>query len=152
MWIENAPKYGESSTEEITQFIDKFVSCSLDVDEDLAQFGQFQTHKHLKFCRKKGKPICRFGFLLHPMSYTVILEPLEGDFTHSKKVYEEIQKKITNEKEGLDLSYEEFLNSLNISEEEYIKAIRSSLNAPEMFLKREPREIRVNPYIKSLDA
>ena len=152
MWIETAPKYGESSVEEITQFIDKFVSCSLDVDEDLAQFDQFQTHKHSKSCRKNGKPICRFGFPLPSMSHTVILEPLEGDVWHSKKVYEEIQnqKKIANEKEGLDLSYEDFLNSFNISKEEYIKAIRSSLDAPKMFLKREPREIRVNPYIKSL--
>ena len=64
------------------------------------------------------------------MSHTVnkggmVMEPLEEDVSHSKKVYEESQKKIANEKESLDLSYEDFLNSLNISEEDYIKAIRS---------------------------
>ena len=39
---------------------------------------------------------------------------------------------------------------MHISEEEYIKAIKNSLDAPKIFLKRDPGEIRVNPYIKSL--
>ena len=38
-----------------------------------------QVHKHSKTCRKKGHPICRFGFPLPPFQKTIILEPLEID-------------------------------------------------------------------------
>ena len=56
-------------------------------------------------------------------------------------------------KEGLQISFDDFLNTvLEISEEDYIKSIRASLQSSRVFLKREPSEIRVNPYMKQLLA
>ena len=49
------------------------------------------------------------------------------------------------------MSYETFLvDTVKLSEEEYIKCIRSSLQGPKVFLKRRPSEIRVNLYNKNL--
>jgi hypothetical protein len=54
---------------------------------------------------------------------------------------------MNDEKEGFDMSYDEFLvNVVELEEEEYIKCIRSSLKAPKLFLKRSPKDIRVNYY------
>jgi hypothetical protein len=52
-----------------------------------------QMHKHSKTCRKKGHPICRFGFPLPPLPRVMILEPLETETDKYKTIYREIQKK-----------------------------------------------------------
>jgi hypothetical protein len=47
------------------------------------------------------------------------------------------------------MTFDQFLNDvIEMTEEEYIKAIRSNLNGPKVFLKRQPCEVRVNPYMK----
>jgi hypothetical protein len=37
---------------------------------------------------------------------------------------------------------------IEITEEDYIKVILSTLNGPKVFLERKPSEICVNPYMK----
>ena len=49
-------------------------------------------------------------------------------------------------KEGEDMTFDQLLINLNSTEQKYIIAIRSSLNSPTIFLKREPNERRVNNY------
>lgn len=44
------------------------------------------------------------------------------------------------------MTFPEFLKALNMNEDLYIRAIRSSLNTPKVFLKRNVSEIRVNAY------
>ena len=44
------------------------------------------------------------------------------------------------------MPFSEFLSSLNISEEEYILALRLTLKTPKIYLKRIVSEIRVNSY------
>ena len=62
-WIENAPVYNKDLNEKVVEYIDKHVSCSKSGEfEDLINL---QTHKHSKTCRKKGHPVCRFGFPYH---------------------------------------------------------------------------------------
>ena len=51
---------------------------------------------------------------------------------------------------GSQMTYEEFLQKLNVSEAQYILAIRSSLKQPTVFLRRTPWEIRVNAYNKQI--
>jgi hypothetical protein len=47
------------------------------------------------------------------------------------------------------MTYDDFLKDvIEMTEEEYIKVIRSTLNGPKVFLKRTPSEVRVNPYMK----
>ena len=49
-------------------------------------------------------------------------------------------------KEGEDISFDELLLALKVSEENYLLAVRSSLNVARVFLKRSPNELRINNY------
>ncbi|XP_076105470.1 uncharacterized protein LOC143073656 [Mytilus galloprovincialis] len=153
IWIENAPVYESDSNEDVVAFIDKYVSCSLLENDSLVNL---QIHKHSKTCRKKGHPICRFGFPLPPMKATVILEPLgdNDDIEKHKAIYKEIQNEINSlhNSEDIDqMTYDMFLDDvLQMNDENYIKAIRSNLSGPKVFLKRKPSEVRVNGYMKTV--
>ena len=84
-------------------------------------------------------------------SKTVVLDPLEEDKNKYQKKYNELHKTMNGEKDGYDLTYEEFLQSVaNMTESEYIKCVRSSLAAPRVFLQRKPSEIRVNMYNRNV--
>ncbi|XP_062615938.1 uncharacterized protein LOC134277623 [Saccostrea cucullata] len=153
MWIKHAPKFKEDPVSEIAQFIDKYVSCSANCDDDDREFVDLQIHKHSRTCRKKGKDICRFGFPQPPMDSTLILEPLTADDPDSmryKEIFAKVKKELADMKEGKSISFNEFLHSLNLEKEDYIKSVRSSLDGPQLFLKRTPSEIRVNPYMKNV--
>ena len=145
VWIDNAPSLEKNSEEEIVQFVDKYLTCSVN-DEETAHLVELQTHKHSKTCRKKGKAICRFGFPLPPLPQTRLLYPLEEDVDQFKKKYSELQRAM-NENKDNDVSFAEFLETVaKMTFEDYIKCIRSSLNAPKVFLKRAPNEMRVNLF------
>ncbi|XP_062603984.1 uncharacterized protein LOC134265790 [Saccostrea cucullata] len=153
MWIKDAPKFKEDPVSEIAQFIDKYVYCSANCDDDDREFVDLQIHKHSRTCRKKGKDICRFGFPQPPMDSTLILEPLTADDPDSmryKEIFAKVKKELADMKEGKSISFNEFLHSLNLEKEDYIKSVRSSLDGPQLFLKRTPSEIRVNPYMKNV--
>lgn len=145
VWIENAPKYQENDEKEILDFVDHYLKCEKNEDDDLTEL---QVHKHSQTCKKGGKDVCRFGFPLPPLEKSMILEPLDADVDKYRKMYDKIQKKLNDmSKNGCDLSYKELLDSvLEISEEDYIKCIRSSLRGPKVFLKRKPCDMRVNSY------
>ena len=135
VWIDNALSLEKNSEEEIVQFVDKYLTCSLN-DEETAHLVELQTHKHSRTCRKKGKAICRFGFPLPPLPQTRLLYPLEEDVDQFKKKYSELQRAM-NENKDNDVSFAEFLETVaKMTFEDYIKCIRSSLNAPKVFLKR----------------
>ena len=53
---------------------------------------------------------------------------------------------LDNIKEGEDISFDELLLQLKVTEENYLLAIRSSINTPTVFLKRNPNELRINNY------
>ena len=145
VWIDNALSLEKNSEEEIVQFVDKYLTCSLN-DEQTAHLVELQTHKHSRTCRKKGKAICRFGFPLPPLPQTRLLYPLEEDVDQFKKKYSELQRAM-NENKDNDVSFAEFLETVaKMTFEDYIKCIRSSLNAPKVFLKRAPNEMRVNLF------
>ena len=152
VWIENAPTLEKSSEEEIVKFVDKYLTCSVN-DAETAHLVKLQTHKHSRTCRKKGKARCRFGFPLPPLPRTMLLYPLEEEVDQFRKKYTELQKAM-NENKDNDVSFVEFLEAVaKMTFEDYVKCIRSSLNAPKAFLKRAPNEIRVNLFnVKILPA
>ena len=85
------------------------------------------------------------------MKETMILYPLDTDITQSHRKLHEITWKnlkqlLNDEKEGQDITFDELLSHLNISENSYILAVRSSVNTPTVFLKRNPNELRINNY------
>ena len=51
---------------------------------------------------------------------------------------------------GEDISFQEFLDKLRLTEENYILALRHTLNRDTLFLKRMPSEIRINNYNTTL--
>ena len=53
---------------------------------------------------------------------------------------------LDNIKEGEDISFDELLLQLKVTEENYLLAIRSSINTPTVFLKRNPNELWINNY------
>lgn len=71
LWIENAPIYGETTTKEIETFIERHCKCSK--NEEISELINYQTHRHARTCKKRGKNVCRFNFPLPPMPETKIL-------------------------------------------------------------------------------
>ena len=85
------------------------------------------------------------------MKKTQILYPLDDTVLQTivknlKESWRDISKKLNDLKEGKDITFEKLLDSLSVSEETYILAIRSHLNCPTIFLRRRPNELRVNNY------
>ena len=110
-----------------------------------------QTHRHSHTCRKKSKNICRFNYPQPPMRCTQILYPLDNDTSpavakSSKELWKSMKNKLNDLKEGKDITFDELLQELDVSEHQYILAIRSSLSSPTIFLKRSPNELRTNNY------
>ena len=148
IWISNVPNYNTHTIEEVTAFVDKYVSCNKDSNEQLVEF---QVHKHSKSCRKKEKAVCRFGFPAPPMNKTTILEPLSDPSAKKQynDLYARIQKQL-DEVKNKEITYKDFLSLVDVEEDDYIKAIQSSLNGPKLFLKRSVTEARVKPYMKPI--
>ena len=55
-------------------------------------------------------------------------------------------KNLNDLKEGEDITFDQLLKDLDVTEQNYILAIRSSLNRPTIYLKRKPNELRINNY------
>ena len=151
IWLESAPVYGCDDDEDVTSFIDEIITCRKpDNDPELQFLVNRQIHRHCQTCRKKSKAECRFNFPQPPMKSTSILYPLDDmsdtDIQKHKDNWRNITKNLNDMKEGEDMTFDQLLVSLNITEQKYILAIRSSLNSPTIFLKREPNELRVNNY------
>ncbi|XP_078380327.1 uncharacterized protein LOC144663302 [Oculina patagonica] len=86
------------------------------------------------------------------MPRTMILEPLydEKEKCSEKKNYEKISELLDNLKYDEEMNFEEFLQKLGFTEEEYIMALRYSLKRDTLLLKRSPSEIRINNYNSNL--
>ena len=85
------------------------------------------------------------------MRCTQILYPLDNDTSpavakSSKELWKSMKNKLNDFKEGKDITFDELLHELDVSERQYILAVRSSLNSPTIFLKRSPNELRINNY------
>ena len=154
IWLEDAPVYGSDSDDELTSFIDEIITCKMPSnDSELALLVNRQIHRHSQTCRKKSKAECRFNFPQPPMKSTNILHPLDNDMCETairkhKDDWKNISKHLNDimMKESEDISFDQLLNNLSITEQNYYLAIRSSLHSPTIFLKRSPNELRVNNY------
>ena len=85
------------------------------------------------------------------MKSTQILYPLEGELDKRevelhKEKWNLIQKQLNDTKEGDNISFDQLLRNLKVTENNYILAIRSSLVSPTIFLKRQPNELRIKNY------
>ena len=86
------------------------------------------------------------------MRETIILYPFSEDeipmseIKSHKESWESIKKYLNDLKEGMDITFENLLVVLSITESDYTLAIRSSINTPTVFLKISPNELRINNY------
>lgn len=115
-------------------------------------------------------PICRFGFPRYPMPDSKLLEPLnsdncsEEDMKVAKNNLKKIQKfmirqthtyrkgEISEERRRfLKLTFKEFLEHLEMDEETYSTAIRTSIKGQaQLFLQRNPDQVFINNYNKPI--
>ena len=152
IWLENAPQFGEDSDEKVTCYIDKIITCQKPINNpELLNLINRQVHRHSHTCRKNTNSQCRFNYPQPPMRQTRILYPIGSDIPTTgidkhKDTWKSIKKYLNDLKEGQDISFEQLLHDLKITEANYLLAIRSSLHAPSVFLKRTPNELRVNNY------
>ena len=150
--LKDAPQFGTDSDAKVTSYIDHIITCKKPKDnEELLKLVARQVHRHSHTCRKNIKRECRFNYPQPPMRQTEILYPLDTDVakTETKKhedTWKSIKLYLDDIKEGEDISFDELLLKLKVTEENYLLAIRSSINTPTVFLKRNPNELRINNY------
>ena len=169
----DAPKYSKelNNEQEVADFVDKYASCkkilSLPYDlplslEERDKLIARQTHRHTHTCYVKdpSKKICRFKFPKPPFDKTVLLTPLESLTAESSaEDKRERQKHKINFKkidEALNTWNEngnctmntmsDLITHLEMSEADYINAVRSSISTETVFLKRRIDERWINAY------
>ncbi|XP_065214928.1 uncharacterized protein LOC135841724 [Planococcus citri] len=160
LWLNDAPIYDcndEISIQNCIKFIDKYLTCDdQDIDKTLLSY---QIHKHTRTCERmlNGMRLCRFNIPYMPMPETRILEPLPKDFDKElKKNYIKKYNKIRHYLNSVfrqppDDTIEEFFSKNEIMDiNEYIMIIRSSLHTTTVFLKRLPRQMKINGYNKDI--
>ena len=131
-YLKNAPIYGESSNAEFAEFYDKIISCSSNVPQEHKQYVSYQFHKHSKSCRVGKLRRCRFNFPCPPMPSACVLDPFNTD-DQEKEIYGKEIWKISHllDEYGLGINvtdtFEEMLTKLNMSHEDYILGVRSTL-------------------------
>jgi hypothetical protein len=150
IWLENAPTFGEDCDCDVVSFIDKIITCEKPTENaELLALVNRQVHRHCHTCRKKSKSVCRFNYPQPPMRSTNILYPLDVDMDDNEQhedTYKFIKKHLNDMKEGEDITFDQLLVKLKLTEQNYLLAIRSTLKAPTIFLKRKPNELRINNY------
>ena len=78
--------------------------------------------------------------------YPLHIETEDREFEQHKNNWKFIQKYLNDLKEGDDITFDQLLLNLKITEENYLSAIRSMLKVPIIFLRRQPNELRINNY------
>lgn len=135
-WIKDAPPYEKDSNEEVVAFVDKFITCyKPNISGEMESVVTLQMHRHARTCKRSGNniQICRFNFPLPPMPRTIILKPLEESCHNEKESKlikensENIRQVLDGMKYGEDITFEDFLKKLGLTEESYLLAIRKIL-------------------------
>ena len=108
----------------------------------MKELVNLQTHRHAKTCKKGAhKIMCIFNFPLPPMPKSMILEPLkeshfdEDELNRIKKQWDKIKSLLDEMEYGEDITFEAFLEKVELTESQYIETIRYSLKRPTFLLK-----------------
>ena len=152
---------GDYIDENVIELIDKWVSCTLDPQDEKVYnlVKEVNVHHHTKSCQK-GKSIgCRFNFPRFPSNKTIIAHPISPDLSEteqkqklkkSKEILKTVKTKleeISNEEiEEIEDSLDLFLNALDITKEDYEEALGISEKGKVVILKRTLSERFVNNY------
>ena len=141
IWLENAPQFQSDSDADITAFIDEIITCEKPSNSPkLSDLVNRQVHRHSHTCCKNRETDCRFNYPQPPMRETRILYPLDESMNSSevkelKLIWKSIKKYLDDAKEGLDITFDDLLHELDVTEEKYLLAVQSSIRAATIFLK-----------------
>ena len=86
------------------------------------------------------------------MRSTKILYPLDihdmqdDEIKQQRNNWKIIQNHLNDLEEGEDITFDQLLSQLKLTEQAYSLAIRSSLKTPTILLKRQPNELRISNY------
>src|SRR5277367_6234481 len=154
---EEAKMIARNMLEILEEKIDEMITCELpDKNDELYELINLQVHHHTRSCKRtvNGVTTCRFNIPYPPMPKTCVLTPLAlPEITDNVKDLAKRITEILNEKgfgEQDKRGFDEFLSDLNVTENEYVEAVRSILKQTKVFLKRKPCEVRINGYNKLL--
>ncbi|VDI58301.1 Hypothetical predicted protein [Mytilus galloprovincialis] len=154
LWVKHAPSLSQNSTDKVSAFIDKYISCSLPDDHDLATLVKtVQCHRHSATCRKHGTK-CRFSFPRPPLEETrVFLPPIEETNKSNQTIYSAIltsvHEKLDELPQDSDIALQSLLGELKIPQQLYVKAlqwIKTKHGQPAVLLKRNITECFINNY------
>ena len=134
---------------------------------------KYQFHRHMKMnCILKNDDndhvLCKYGFPWPIMDSTIILEPLKTGTSNKRKIilaeyYQILRGELTtvakeyekdNQQEKQTISLTDFLEQLSIvidkevDQDLYLEILRSSIKRSTVFLRRNCRELMLNPYNK----
>lgn len=162
-WIEGAPKLDEDGETAVCEFIDKYVTCEIpleDEDADLRKIVldvQQHSKKHSQSCRKKGTE-CRFNFPRPPSETTFITKPFDNPNVNdtddlqlqfekqaAKQLLQGVWEKVQDPTSEF-LSCEQLFDALGITQEIFEKAYNTITSKQTIILQRNPNEIWTNQY------
>jgi hypothetical protein len=119
---------------------------------------KYQTHKCTHTCWKKskGQKVCRFGAPFLPMDRTRILQPIPEDQELSdtqkekcRELMDKLSELLNNDLNTIG-TFDDMLEKLDSTIDDYIFAIRSQLTNDKIFIKRAPKNARINNYSKKI--
>lgn len=152
LWVKDAPKVDVDDDEIVCSYIDKYISGSIPDGSDenemmmINLLKKYESHSHNSYCRRNHK--CRFGFPKAPSLKTVISreisdeENVESIFQDASNILTKVYDRIENGIEERNLI--DILNEINISEEQYMSALKISSKGKNIILKRNPRDVFIN--------
>jgi hypothetical protein len=144
LWIKDAPIYGRNTNVEIKYCVDRYLSCDSRILGN--DFKTIQHHHHTRTCRKNKNTHCRFNFSIPPMRKTIILELTEFNDDTTKKNAKLMFDTLEHEKYNETYAFDNFLESLSLTEEDYINVIKCILNQTKILLERRLIDIWTNNF------
>ena len=156
--LKNSSTLTEKEKEVASNFVDAFVTCSLDIEALTDTVKEVQAHYHTATCRKHNTT-CRFGYPRFPSNKTIIAQPLNKMNFSSERAYiaeknkfkvilDSVKEVLTQlEEEQLKIiTIEQILSKANVQSEDYYAALNVSQTGACVILKRSPKEIYINNY------
>ncbi|XP_048834537.1 uncharacterized protein LOC125709770 [Brienomyrus brachyistius] len=160
-WVEDAPKVGKDDEDEISAFIDQYVTCEMPDDDDemyeIVCSVQQHSKRHSKTCKKKGKT-CRFNFPRPPSNKTFVSSCKLGNGETDgqplkKEVAEAIMKTVKDAVLNPDMNFDSvdsLFGTIGINQEIFEAAYSRITKKTTIVLKRRPCDVWLNQYNRDL--
>ena len=152
LWVQDSPRINVQSDQEVCDYVDRYVTCAARPDDqELTRKLHVQRHSHSSACRRGRDKDCRFDFPQLPTPETVIARTPE-EVELLAMLLERAAKCKTAVKHALeqnsdqDLTLETLLDTLQISPDYYMNAIKTKKIGTKVVMKRDVADIWTNNY------